>query len=70
MTSTVKKVLVTGSSGYVGNYLLKNIALKNPTMQCVGMSRRGTPRKGEPKTATLHNVSYIEGDCLKPGSFE
>jgi len=70
MTSSLKKVLVTGSSGYVGNYLLKNIALKNPTVQCVGMSRRGTPRKGEPKTATLKNVSYLEGDCLKPASFE
>ena len=66
----IKKVLVTGSSGYVGNYLLKNIAWKYPAIQCVGMSRSGRVRKGEPKTGQLKNVSYIAGDCLQPSSFK
>ena len=65
----VKKVLVTGSSGYVGNYLLKSIARKHPALHCIGMSRSGAVRKGETYTGTLHNVSYVSGDCLKPASF-
>ena len=43
-TPVVKKVLVTGSSGYVGNYLLKSIARRNPAVQCIGMSRSGKVR--------------------------
>ena len=66
----VKKVLVTGSSGYVGNYLLKAIARAHPEIQCVGMSRSGQVRKGEAKTGQLENVSYVAGDCLKPSTFE
>ena len=66
----LKKVLVTGSTGYVGNYLLKRIAKMNPNVACIGMSRRGIERKGEKETASLDNVSYIAGDCLKPSSFE
>ena len=70
MQQSVKKVLVTGSSGYVGNYLLKAIARNHPEVHCIGMSRSGTVRKGESKTAQLDNVSYVAGDCLKPSSFE
>ena len=71
MSSTVvKKVLVTGSRGYVGNYLLKNIAWKYPKIQCIGMSRSGRVRKGETRTGTMHNVTYVQGDCLSPNSFK
>lgn len=66
----VKKVLVTGSSGYVGNYLLKAIAKKYPAVECIGMSRSGVARKGEQTTNSLENVSYLAADCLKPSSFE
>ena len=71
MTSAaVKKVLVTGSSGYVGNYLLKAIAKCNPAVQCIGMSRSGAARKGETTTGSLENVTYLAADCLKPSTFE
>ena len=65
----LKKVLVTGATGYVGNYLLKSIAKHYPSVQCVGMSRRGTARKNETKTQTYPNVSFVSGDCLKPSTF-
>ena len=68
--SGIKKVLVTGTTGYVGNYLLKAIAKANPSVACVGMSRRGTARQGEETTGKLENVSYVAGDCLKPQTFE
>ena len=71
MTTNLRKVLVTGSSGYVGNYLLKSIAKCNPTVACIGMSRSGTARSGEQTTAANYeNVSYLAGDCLKPSTFE
>ena len=64
------KVLVTGSSGYVGNYLLKAIAKQNPSTACIGMSRSGKVRTGEQATAALENVRYLAADCLKPDSFQ
>lgn len=69
-TNSVKKVLVTGCTGYVGNYLLKAVAKANPAVACVGMSRRGTARKGETETGELENVSYLSGNCLHTSSFE
>ena len=66
----VKKVLVTGATGYVGNYLLKAIARHNPAVQCLGMSRRGTVRAGETQTGELENVSFLAADCTKPETFE
>ena len=53
----MKKILVTGSSGYVGNYLIKSFAKANPSVQVVGMSRSGKAR--EEATSSLPNVSYI-----------
>ena len=62
--------MVAGSSGYVGNYLLKAIAKAHPSAQCVGMSRSGKVRGGEKETAALENVSYISANCLKIETFE
>lgn len=70
MTDGIQKVLVTGATGYVGNYLLKSIARQYPSVQCIGLSRRGTVRKGETKTQTYDNVSFVAGDCLKPSTFQ
>ena len=61
---------MTGSSGYVGNYLLKAIAKANPSVACVGMSRSGKERKGETTTGSLQNVTYLSADCLKPATFQ
>merc|ERR1712113_837640 len=69
-TNQVRKVVVTGCNGYVGNYLLKSIAKANPAVQCIGMSRSGKVRKGENETDKLENVSYKSGNCLKVDTFE
>ena len=68
--SEVNKILITGSSGYVGNYLLKHVATKNAEISCIGMSRSGKVREGETKTASLENVSYVAGNVLQPETFE
>ena len=65
--SGVKKVLVVGSSGFVGNYMMYTLATRYPNIQVVGMSRTALPR--DDATAKLPNVSYIKGDALNPDSF-
>ncbi len=64
----VKKVLVTGANGYVGNFILKTMAKQYPTIQMLGMSRRGKLREGEARMP--QNVSFVSGDLLKPNTFE
>jgi nucleoside-diphosphate-sugar epimerase len=63
----MKKILVVGSTGKVGNYLMKTLAAKYPETAIVGMSRNGRARDEE--TARISNVSYIRGDALDPYSF-
>lgn len=63
-----QKIIVVGSSGFVGNYIMKTLAMRHPQMQIVGMSRSGRAR--EEFTANLSNVSYVKGDCLEPASFK
>ena len=64
----MKKILVVGSSGYVGNYMMKTLARRYPQVAVVGMSRSAQPREEE--TARLPNVSYVKGDALEPESFK
>ena len=55
--SKVNKVLVTGSSGYVANYIMKQLATSYPQIQVLGMSRAGRAR--EEYMRSLKNVKYI-----------
>ncbi len=66
-SQAVKKVLVVGSSGFVGNYMMFTLATRYPQVQVVGMSRTALPR--DEATAKLPNVAYIKGDALNPDSF-
>ena len=67
--SQVKKVLVTGSSGYVANYLILTLAKKYPQTAIIGMSRSGVART--PAIMDQYpNVEYLKGDCLAPESFK
>ena len=59
---------MTGGSGYVGNYIMKNLAKTYPSVQVIGMSRSGKAR--EPATENLQNVSYVRGNCLEPATFQ
>ena len=65
--SKVNKVLVTGSSGYVANYIMKQLATSYPEIQVLGMSRSGRAR--EEYMRSLKNVKYFQGNCLKPETF-
>ena len=40
----MKKILVVGSTGNVGNYMMKTLAKKYPQVAIVGMSRNALPR--------------------------
>ena len=64
----MKKILITGSSGYVGNSMMKTFAKLHPQVTVLGMSRSGTTTDKE--TQSLPNVKYIKGNCLHPKSFE
>jgi nucleoside-diphosphate-sugar epimerase len=55
--SKVNKVLVTGSSGYVANYIMKQLATSHPEIQVLGMSRSGIAR--EDYMRSLKNVKYL-----------
>ena len=63
----MKKILVVGSTGNVGNYMMKNLARKYPHMAFVGMSRN--PRSVDEETSRFKNISYVRGDALDPYSF-
>lgn len=63
----MKKILVVGSSGFVGNHMMKALAKKHPNIAIIGMSRTAKPR--EDITKNLANVSYVKGDCLDPTSY-
>jgi len=39
-----KKILVTGSSGFVANYVMQRMALLYPKVTIIGMSRSGKIR--------------------------
>lgn len=64
------KVLVTGSSGYVANAIIKSLAfMPSPPTKVYGVSRSGLPRK-DSKTELIENVEFISGDCLQPESIK
>lgn len=64
-----KKILITGSSGYVANYLILNLAKKYPQATVIGMSRSGKPRN-QSAVSGLKNVEYMAGNCLEPETFK
>ena len=64
----MNKILITGSSGYVGNYILKTMATKYPHLSLVGMSRSAKAR--DPAILTMKNITLVKGDCLDPLTFK
>lgn len=63
-----KRVLVTGSSGYVANYIMLALARKYPAVSVLGMSRTGLARTPT-ISSQFKNIEYVKGDCLEPSSF-
>lgn len=64
----MKKVLVTGSSGYVANYIILQLAKKCPQATIIGMSRSGKARN-QKVMSDYSNVEYFAGNCLEPETF-
>ncbi len=64
-----KKILVTGSSGYIANYIMLAMAKKYPAAQIVGMSRSGLARNPA-IMGNYPNISYVKGNCLQPDTFK
>ena len=75
-TKTIRKsVLITGATGYIGSYLTKIIAASGANSSsrydCYAMSRK-TPEetiKSNRDMARFSNVTFVQGDCLRPGTY-
>ena len=63
-----KKILVTGSSGYVANYIMLTMAKKYPQATVIGMSRTGKPRNQS--NLDIKNIEYTPGNCLEPETYK
>ena len=65
----MKKVLVTGSSGYVANFIMLKLSLRCPELAIIGMSRSGKARNPE-VMGMYKNIEYVQGNCLQPETFK
>ena len=56
-----KKILITGGTGYIGNYVTKMLAASHPEIQVLSMSRRSLDKQMErdKQTAMFKNVKFI-----------
>lgn len=65
-----KRILITGSTGYIGCYLTKLVAAIHPTAQVFALSLKnpGETAKEFPEIAKFSNVKFVEGNCLRPDS--
>lgn len=66
-----KRILITGGTGYIGNYITKVLAATRPDIQIISMSRRPVEdqKKRDENTAKFENVRFYSGDCLKPQTY-
>ena len=62
-----KKVLIAGSTGYIGGLLTKKMAALNPTWSIKAMTRKNIDlAKIEHQDIARHtNVDFVKSDCLK-----
>jgi nucleoside-diphosphate-sugar epimerase len=61
-----KKVLITGGTGYIGNYIAKIMAATHPDVQIFALSRQKLSSSPDPITAKFKNIEFVKGDCLHP----
>lgn len=57
---TLNKVLVTGGTGFIGNYVTKIMAASHPNTKIISMSRRSVEdqAKRDPQTTRFANVKF------------
>ena len=66
----MQKVLITGSTGYIGNYTSRILAATRPNVTVYALSRQ-TPdvnREKYPAMSRFENIKFIQGDCLDEDS--
>jgi dTDP-glucose 4,6-dehydratase len=70
MTSKVKRIVVTGGSGFIGNHICKMIAARHPKIEVISLSIESAheqKQKDEFK-ARFNNISYVQADVLDKDS--
>ena len=62
----MQKVLVTGATGYIGNYTSRIFAATKPHVTLYAMSRQqpSVNIAKHPQMAAFDNIQFIQGDCL------
>ena len=65
----LRKVMVTGSSGFVADYCMLELTKRAPALKILGMSRSGKARHPE-VMEQYENISYMVGNCLEPETFK
>ena len=62
-----KKILVTGGTGFLGSYIIKELVEKNYMVRAI---RRGNKQPGWIPSSILQQVEWVEGDILDVVSLE
>jgi len=68
MSNTIKRVLVTGGSGYIGSNICKIMAALNPGIHVISLTHETiqTQKQHDAFKAGFKNISFAQGDCLDP----
>ena len=68
MAAAIKRVLVTGGSGYIGSNICKIMAALNPHIEVVSISIDPVSDQiqRDPYKARFKNIEFIEANCLDP----
>ena len=63
--------MITGGTGYIGNYVTKILAATNPHVKITSMARSPVDqmKKRDDQTSRFKNVRFHQGDCLKPETY-
>ena len=66
--SAIKRVLVTGGSGYIGNNICKIMAALNPKIHVISLSNEQVQDQiqKDPYKARFKNIEFVEANCLDP----
>ena len=62
----MQKVLITGSTGYIGSYTSRIMAATQPHVTIYALSRASPEANMEkfPQMSQFSNIEFIQGDCL------
>ena len=62
----MQKVLITGATGYIGNYTSRIFAATKPHVTIYAMSRQPPAANiaKHPQMAAFGNIQFVQGDCL------